>query len=60
MDNCNIPLGSIQRILGHENRSTSEIYLDSPNQTEFEARAVYVQARGKLHSDSPSIKRKGS
>jgi site-specific recombinase XerD len=56
MDNCNIPLGSIQRILGHENRTTTEIYLHSINQSEFEAMAVYEQARGKSHSDSHSIK----
>jgi integrase len=46
MDNCNIPLGSIQRILGHENRTTTEIYLHSINQSEFEAMAIYEQARG--------------
>jgi integrase len=59
MDNCNIPLGSIQRILGHENRTTTEIYLHSINQAEFEAMAVYEQARGKPHSDSHSTKEKG-
>jgi integrase len=56
MDNCNIPLGSIQRILGHENRTTTEIYLHSINQSEFEAIAIYEQARGKPHSDSHSVK----
>ena len=59
MDNCNVPLGSIQRILGHENRTTTEIYLHSINQSEFAAMAVYEQARGKSHSDSHSIKGKG-
>ncbi|MFA4902253.1 MAG: tyrosine-type recombinase/integrase [Desulfobaccales bacterium] len=59
MDNCNIPLGSIQRILGHENRTTTEIYLHSINQSEFAAMAVYEQARGESHSDSHSIKGKG-
>lgn len=29
MDNNNVPIGSIQRILGHENRTTTEIYLHS-------------------------------
>ncbi len=46
MDNCNVPLGAIQRILGHENRTTTEIYLHSINQSEFEAMARYEQARG--------------
>ncbi len=59
MDNCNVPLGSIQRILGHENRTTTEIYLHSINQSEIAAMAVYEQARGKSHSDSHSIKGKG-
>jgi site-specific recombinase XerD len=27
MDNNNVPIGSIQRIFGHENRTTTEIYL---------------------------------
>ena len=59
MDNCNVPLGSIQRILGHENRTTTEIYLHSMNQSEFAAMAIYEQARGKSHSDSHSIQKKG-
>lgn len=29
MDSLNVPIGSIQRILGHENRTTTEIYLHS-------------------------------
>ncbi len=29
MDACKVPIGSIQRILGHENRTTTEIYLHS-------------------------------
>ena len=32
MDNNNVPLGSIQRILGHESRKTTEIYLKANNQ----------------------------
>jgi integrase len=27
LDQSNVPIGSIQRILGHENRTTTEIYL---------------------------------
>lgn len=37
MDRANVPLGAIQRILGHENRSTTEIYLHSIGEVEREA-----------------------
>jgi integrase len=59
MDSCNVPLGSIQRILGHENRTTTEIYLHSINQSEFAAMAVYEQARGQSHSDPLSVNGEG-
>jgi integrase len=29
LDQANVPIGSIQRLLGHENRATTEIYLHS-------------------------------
>jgi integrase len=29
LEQANVPIGSIQRILGHENRLTTEIYLQS-------------------------------
>lgn len=59
MDNCDVPLGSIQTILGHDNRTTTEIYLHSINQSEIAAMAAYEQARGKSHSDSHSANGKG-
>ena len=37
MENINVPIGSIQRILGHENRSTTEIYLHSIGDSEMVA-----------------------
>jgi len=37
MDNCNVPIGSIQKLLGHENRTTTEIYLHSIGQAERDA-----------------------
>jgi integrase len=40
MENNNVPIGTIQRILGHENRSTTEIYLHSIGDTEKKAIAV--------------------
>jgi len=40
MDSGTVPLGAIQRILGHENRTTTEIYLHSIGNAEREAIAV--------------------
>jgi integrase len=44
MDQEKVPIGSIQRILGHENRTTTEIYLHSIDEDEREAMAVYERA----------------
>ena len=44
MDRNNVPIGAIQRILGHENRSTTEIYLHSIGDAEREAMAVLERA----------------
>ena len=52
MDACNVPIGSIQRILGHENRTTTEIYLHSIGESERAAIAVFEKARQKSHTDS--------
>jgi len=52
MDGNNVPLGAIQRILGHENRRTTEIYLHSIGDLEKQAIAVFEQAREKSHTDS--------
>jgi integrase len=49
MDNNNVPIGAIQRILGHENRETTEIYLHSIGRAEREAITVFEQARAKSH-----------
>ncbi len=37
LDNSNVPIGSIQKLLGHENRTTTEIYLHSIGQAERDA-----------------------
>jgi integrase len=37
LDQANVPIGSIQRILGHENRTTTEIYLHSIGSSERDA-----------------------
>jgi integrase len=48
MDNSGVPLGSIQRILGHENRKTTEIYLHSLGEAERQAMHVYENAKKSL------------
>jgi len=44
LDSLNVPAGTIQRILGHENRTTTEIYLHSLGNAEREAMMVFGQA----------------
>jgi hypothetical protein len=43
-DRANVNLGSIQRLLGRENRTTAEIYLHSIGEAEREAMKVFEQA----------------
>ena len=57
MENNNVPVGSIQRILGHESRATTEIYLHSLCETERQAIVVYEQAREKSHTESHTERR---
>jgi integrase len=52
MDHANVNLGSIQRILGHENRTTTEIYLHSIGEAEREAMRVFEEVNEKSHTDS--------
>ena len=54
MDSENVPIGAIQRILGHENRTTTEIYLHSIGGSEREAIAVFEQVSKKSLSKSLS------
>ncbi len=41
MERRNVPIGSIQRILGHEKRTTTEIYLHSIGEAEREAMEIF-------------------
>ena len=52
MENSNVPVGVIQTLLGHENRSTTEIYLHTLGDSERQAMTTYEQAREKSHTDS--------
>lgn len=52
MDCNNVPIGAIQRILGHENRKTTEIYLHSIGDLERNAITTFERAREKSHTDS--------
>ncbi len=55
LDNANVNIGSIQRILGHENRSTTEIYLHSIGESEREAMKVFEQITEVSHTDSHTV-----
>ncbi|MGD0827152.1 MAG: tyrosine-type recombinase/integrase [Desulfobaccales bacterium] len=59
MDNQNVPMGAIQRILGHENRTTTEIYLHSIGETEREAISAYENAIQKVSHKSHTEMDKG-
>jgi integrase len=52
MDGSNVPIGAIQRILGHENRKTTEIYLHSIGDLERDAMVAFERAREKSHTKS--------
>jgi len=52
LDSANVNIGSIQRILGHENRTTTEIYLHSIGESERKAMKIFEQISEKSHTES--------
>ena len=52
LDNSGVNTGDIQRILGHENRSTTEIYLHSIGDSEREAMDIFEQANQSFEKKS--------
>lgn len=52
MDNNNVPIVAIQEILGHEHRTTTEIYLHSFSGAARQAISLYEQIRQNSHTDS--------
>jgi integrase len=59
LDRANVNIGSIQRILGHENRSTTEIYLHSIGEAEREAMRIFERMTENSHTDSHTEKETG-
>ena len=63
LENNNVPITAIQKILGHENRSTTETYLHTLGEAERLAMLIFERAREKSHTDSHTViipKDKGS
>ena len=58
MDQAEVPLASVQRILGHENRTTAEIYLQRLGDSEREAMTVLEQVTENPHTGSHTRPRK--
>ena len=56
MDNSGVPLGAIQKILGHENPKAAEIYLYSFGEAEKAAISIYEGSRQKSSQLSPKIR----
>jgi hypothetical protein len=55
MASVNVPIGSIQRVLGHENSRTTEIYLHSIGESDKLAIAALERAQRNSHTDSHTI-----
>lgn len=55
LDNANVNIGAIQRILGHESRSTTEIYLHSIGDAEREAMKIFEQVTKNPHTNPHTL-----
>lgn len=59
MENNNVSIGTIQRVLGHENRKTTEIYLHTIGNAERDAFKVYEEARQNSQTKSQTKTKTG-
>ena len=59
LDQENVSIGSIQRILGHENRTTTEIYLHSIGESERDAMDVLNDGFESFSHTESHTKKKG-
>jgi len=59
LDASNVPIGSIQRILGHENRTTTELYLHSIGEGERGAIKVFEDRFNDFSHTDFHMKKKG-
>jgi integrase len=59
LDNAGVSLGAIQRILGHENRKTTQDYLHSVGEVEREAMNVFEDVFKNPHTNPHTNKEKG-
>ena len=58
LEQANVPIGSIQRLLGHENRATTELYLHSIGESERKAMdALNERFESFSHTDSHTKKK---
>ena len=52
LEHSKVPISSIQTILGHAHRSTTELYLHSLGESEREAMSVFEEASRNSHTAS--------
>ena len=55
MANNNVPIGAVQRILGHDNRTTTETYLHTLGSAERDAIAILELSGRNFHTAGSSV-----